>query len=95
LAGAVAHRGAQEPQPIDAPEIWKTDLAIRFAWEIGRHDPDIVGIHPDDRPVRPEGKTELPVDDVLAWLRSKKTSLKGKPDDKKHRKKERKKKKKR
>ena len=50
-----------------APElgIKKSELNIRPAWEIGEHDPDRVGINPDDDVIIPEGVANVPVLNVL------------------------------
>ena len=41
--------------------IQKRQIVVRDAWEIGPHDPDSVGIHPDDNPIIPEGVDHPPV----------------------------------
>src|SRR5262249_23795306 len=44
-------------------------LHVRDAWQVGLHDPDIVGLAPTDDPIIPGGDVEVPVREALAWLR--------------------------
>lgn len=74
LEGAVADEGGAFPRPLDAFSLRVTNIAVREAWEIARHDLELVGLHPDDDPVRPDGRASVPVDEVLAWLRGKERS---------------------
>ena len=48
-----------------------SNIAIRDAWEIGRHDTDAVALLGDTLPVIPEGIEDPPVEELLAWRRSK------------------------
>lgn len=47
--------------------ILKRDLNIRPAWQVGRNDPDGAGIDVDDQIRIPEGETNAPVIELLAW----------------------------
>lgn len=44
-------------------------LVVREAWEIGRHDPDMPGILPEDDVIVPAGVENPPVVELLAWKR--------------------------
>ena len=59
----------------DIPEggtfILKREFNVRAAWEIGEHDPDCVGIRPEDDPIIPEGQVDAPVLAVLKAIRAK------------------------
>jgi hypothetical protein len=57
--------------PTSAHFILKREITIRFAWEIGIHDPDSVAIHQDDDPIVPSDKIDVPVKGVLAALKRK------------------------
>lgn len=48
-----------------------SNIAIRNAWEIGRHDTDAVALLGDTLPVIPEGMADPPVEELLAWRHSK------------------------
>ena len=61
------------------PENWASVLAngilmknlvIRQAWEIGRHDPDSVGLRVGDDVIVPEGIENPPVIELLEWKKS-------------------------
>jgi len=58
------------PEPVDSPHLLKHDLYVRDAWEIGRHDPDSMGVFTDDVPIIPEGQTRPPVLELLQWKKS-------------------------
>ena len=47
-----------------------SDLVVKDAWEIGRHDPDSVALPTDTEPIVPDGVDSPPVEEVLAWRRS-------------------------
>jgi hypothetical protein len=49
--------------------IRKTEVNIRWAWEIGMNDPDIAGLSPDDDPYIPDGEKNPPITEVLKTLR--------------------------
>jgi hypothetical protein len=55
--------------------ILKRELIVRPAWQIGRHDPDICGIYADDKIIVPEGATDIPVLEALAWKKKRKGTL--------------------
>lgn len=61
--------GASEPSPDMQSLILKRELNIREAWEIGRHDPDMAGIRPDDDVIIPPGKENAPVFELIKWKR--------------------------
>jgi hypothetical protein len=56
---------ASEPEIIYGSAIFKRELHVRQAWEIGQNDPDGVAIHPDDAPVIPAGEQNAPVLELL------------------------------
>ncbi len=47
-----------------------SDLTLREAWEIGRHDPDSAGVLEDDDVILPDNVENPPVLDLIAWKRS-------------------------
>ena len=61
-----------QSQPVAALDncIAKRELHIREAWEIGRNDPDGVGIQEDDDPIIPQGQEDAPVLELLCWKRT-------------------------
>ena len=54
--------------PVSDVYIAKRELNVRDAWQIGRNDPDVVGIREDDDPIVPDGQQNAPVLEVLRWL---------------------------
>jgi hypothetical protein len=54
------------------PSIRKSTLHIREAWQIGRDDPDGVGIHADDAIVVPKDQKEAPVVELQSGLKKRK-----------------------
>jgi hypothetical protein len=54
---------------IGHPQLIKRTIHVRDAWEIGRHDPDVPAIDIDDDVVVPNEKENVPVKEVLEWLR--------------------------
>jgi hypothetical protein len=68
LAGAVITDEQSSPVPVSAVYIAKRELNVRDAWQIGRNDPDVVGIREDDDPIIPAGQQDAPVLKVLRWL---------------------------
>lgn len=66
LAHAVLQKGSSTPVLIQKNAIGKSELHVREAWEIGRHDVDSVGIMVDDDPIIPrEHQEDAPVLDLL------------------------------
>jgi tetratricopeptide (TPR) repeat protein len=51
----------------------KRELHVRDAWQIGMNDPDMAGIDPDEEPIIPEGQQDVPVQELIRWLRTQKT----------------------
>ena len=49
--------------------IRKNEINVRWAWEIPMHDPDVMGLSPDDDPIIPESESSPPVTEVLELLR--------------------------
>ena len=68
LAGAVLTDEQSRPMPVLDVYIAKRELNVRDAWQIGRNDPDVVGIREDDDPIVPDGQQNAPVLEVLRWL---------------------------
>src|ERR1039457_1126168 len=58
---------AAEPEILYGSALFKRELHVRQAWEIGRNDPDGVAIHPDDGPLIPDGQENAPVLALLKW----------------------------
>jgi hypothetical protein len=54
---------------VGEPTLLKHGLAVREAWEIGRHDPDAVAIDLDDDINIPPNERRAPAKEVLKWLR--------------------------
>jgi len=65
VAGLAEQGGLRAWAP--ALGILKHELVVRPAWQIGRHDPDMVGIYADDKIIVPDGATDVPVLEALAW----------------------------
>ena len=67
----IAPAYVDSPQNIMIPllefAIQKKALEIKWAWEIGRNDPNMVGILYDDDPIIPEGIKNPPVLEVLRF----------------------------
>jgi tetratricopeptide (TPR) repeat protein len=59
------------PHVIPDRSIEKSSVVVRDAWQIGRHDPDVVAIDADDDPVIPPGTENAPVTELLEYLRKK------------------------
>lgn len=70
LAAAVARSEILAPVPIDCRCLVKRELNVRWAWEIGRHDPDSAAILDDDMPIVPAGQDNAPVLELLQWKRA-------------------------
>jgi hypothetical protein len=51
------------------PAIVKRQINIRDAWQIGRHDPDTIGIQPGDDPIVPPDQKQPPVLEVLETIK--------------------------
>ncbi|MEX2598585.1 MAG: hypothetical protein WD533_02905 [Dehalococcoidia bacterium] len=71
LAPSAQPDDSQSPTLISGTYILKQELNVRDAWEIGPNDLDLVGIAPDDDPIIPEGKQDVP---LLQALRERKTT---------------------
>ena len=77
LAPAVIEEEMSPLLPLLETCIAKRDLFVREAWEIGRHDPDCMGIKPDDDPSIPHEQANAPVLELLTWLRARESSTAG------------------
>jgi hypothetical protein len=69
LAHAVQEGGPSNITPIMDNCILKRKLSVRDAWEIGMHDPDCMGIRSDDDPIIPDNHGNVPVIELLKWMR--------------------------
>ncbi|MBI5656420.1 MAG: hypothetical protein HZC44_06205 [Geobacter sp.] len=69
LAYAVQESSASNVLPVMDNCIVKQQLSVRDAWEIGRHDPDSMGIRVDDDPIIPPQHKDAPVLELLRWMR--------------------------
>jgi hypothetical protein len=70
LAAAVATGSVLQPEPLDCPSLKRSKLFVRNAWEIGRHDPDSMGVLPDDAPIIPVDQEKPPVIELLQWKKN-------------------------
>ncbi len=50
--------------------LFKRQLIVRHAWEVGRHDLDSAAIHDDDDPIIPENQPDAPIFTLLNWRRT-------------------------
>jgi hypothetical protein len=69
LAPAVLPKGEAQPHLGLHLGIEKSELHVKLAWQVGRHDPEVPAIQADDQPIIPEGATQVPVTEVLAFKR--------------------------
>lgn len=51
--------------------IWKSELTVRPAWQIGENDPEIIALSEDDNPIIPRGVKNAPVTRALKKIRMK------------------------
>jgi tetratricopeptide (TPR) repeat protein len=66
-----ALRTEEDPVPSPLPgHLFKRELHVREAWEIGMNEPDAVGIDPDEEPIIPEDQKDAPVIELICWLRA-------------------------
>jgi hypothetical protein len=70
LAGVCLDGSGKYPQLINSPQLVLRALSVRQAWEIGRHDPDLIGILEDDDPVIPPNQKQPPIVELLRWKRN-------------------------
>jgi len=56
-------------KPYTRRMIRKKNVSVRWAWEIGMNDPDIMGISPDDDPFIPENEKKPPIAEAMEFLR--------------------------
>ena len=56
--------------PAMSLSLLKRNLHVRWAWEIGRNDPDSGAIFPDDQPLIPDDLADPPVLKLLEWKRA-------------------------
>ena len=70
LAHCILNDQGQGPTPVFDNYIVKHELHVRDAWQIGRHDPDGVGIHEDDDVIIPSDQPNAPVVELLRSKRS-------------------------
>ncbi len=54
-------------KPFEELGIKKTELEVKEAWTIGLNDPDMSAIKPDDKPIIPKDKEEIPVLEVIEF----------------------------
>ena len=69
LAHAVEDDNSYSIKPIFDDAIVKRQLHVRQAWEVGRHDPDSVGVLTDDDPIIPIDQQNAPVLSLIEWRR--------------------------
>ncbi len=73
LAPAAYDEIKQQIKPYTDVMIRKTEVNIRWAWEICMNDPDIMGLLPDDDPHIPDGEENPPITEVLKFLQKMKS----------------------
>ena len=61
--------GAHMVMPPEA-YLFKRQLIVRHAWEVGRHDLDSAAIHDNDDPIIPENQPDAPIFTLLNWRRT-------------------------
>jgi hypothetical protein len=74
LMAAVWKGEAFEPELTYDPTLFKRELFVRWAWEIGRNDPDGVAIQDDDTPIIPAGQENPPILEFLQRKQEKRKS---------------------
>jgi len=67
IAPAYVDSSQNSMTPLLQFAIQKKELEIKWAWEIGRHDPNMIGILSDDDPIIPEEVKKPPVLEVLRF----------------------------
>jgi len=70
LSPAVWNDDNSEPEFLWDYGIGKSELHVRHAWEIGRHDPDASGMGGIEDPVIPSDVDDPPIKGLLEWLQS-------------------------
>jgi len=55
--------------------IIKRELLVRPAWQIERHDPDICAIKAGDKIIIPDGVSDAPVLETLAWKKKREKEI--------------------
>lgn len=70
LAPAEVDKQNNRLMPYTDFKIKKEDVNIRYAWEICKNDPDMMGLSADDDPVLPKGEQNPPVIETMEFLRS-------------------------
>jgi len=69
VAPAVVIEGEDAPRVGLALGIEKKAIQVKQAWQVGRHDPEVVAIYEHDDLIMPPGVKDIPVREVLAWKR--------------------------
>ena len=72
LAPAVMEGTPPRPEILFEYAIEKTEINVREAWQVGRHDLDMIAISDEDDPIIPNGEGKPPVAELLEWKRSRK-----------------------
>jgi hypothetical protein len=76
LIHAIIRHDRGPPEPVWGNCILKKELIVRDAWQIGRNDPDMVGISEDDDPIIPTEQANAPVLELLRWRRERAANAK-------------------
>jgi hypothetical protein len=69
LVPAVFTDRSKPPRLLTQYWIDQTKLDVRPAWQVGEHDPDLVGLSRENDPIIPEGITDPPVNAALKRIR--------------------------
>lgn len=68
LSCGFSYRGEMVMPP--ESHLFKRQLIVRYAWEVGRHDLDAGAIHDDDDPIIPADQKDAPILTLWNWRRS-------------------------
>jgi len=71
LAPALVNTNEPYPEQINDSGIFKRQLIVKDAWQMGPDNVDMVGIFPDDDPVVPSGVSDPPIHELLRLMKSK------------------------
>ena len=69
LVHGVIEEQSSAPRPVFTNSIRMKVLTVRDAWTVGLDDVDRMGIQPDDAPIIPEDVENVPVLQLLDWMK--------------------------
>ena len=70
LAHGVMEKQLSAPRTVLTNSIRMKVLTVRDAWTVGLNDVDRMAIEPDENPIIPEGVANVPVLELLDWMRA-------------------------